>query len=251
MGRGPARAIYSKETNEQSRLLEHNLDFDPQTPAARPTGAGPHLEPGDKTMAGNTGLHRPRTRQKATGRAKRIVRNRPAVYSLVRTKGAKMIRKPIQLPGSRIKSVRDTLLEFQNGICPICDKLITDPVLDHHHKKRIKGTGLIRGVLCRNCNSFIAKSENSCVRFAIKQADLPTILRAVADYLERPHTHYLHPSEKPKAKILQKSSYEKLRKQYNKFGGKKKFPEYPKSRKLTIALDDLFSNFGITPEFYK
>lgn len=86
------------------------------------------------------------------------------------------------------------------------------------------------------------------MRSGIQQSDLPTILRSCADYLERKHLPYIHPSEKPKAKKLKKSSYNKLLKAYD---GKAKFPDYPTSGKLTIKLEKLFADYSMNPEFYK
>ena len=159
--------------------------------------------------------------------------------------------KNIQLTSSKIPKIRNQLLEKQNWICPICKEQVKSPCLDHHHKSRIKGTGLVRGVLCRNCNSFIAKAENNCVRFAIDQSKLPEILRSIADYLERDHTIFIHPSEKPKEKKLKKSSYNQLKKMYFKYPVRASFPEYPKSGKLIKSLSRLFDSYQLEPEFYK
>lgn len=161
------------------------------------------------------------------------------------------MRKLRQLKASDVPKLRKFLLKKQMGTCPICTKHIQDPCLDHSHIKRIGGSGLIRGVLCRTCNVFIAKSENNCTRYGIKQRDLPSILRACADYLERPHLKYIHPSEKPKEPRLKKQSYNKLFKAYKAIGRRAKFPEYPKSRKLTKKLAELFELCEIEPEFYK
>lgn len=160
-------------------------------------------------------------------------------------------KTPRQLKASDVPKLRKFLLKKQKGICLICKKDIKDPCLDHSHIKRIKGTGLIRGVLCRTCNVFIAKSENNCTRYGIDQKDLPTILRACAEYLEKDHLPYIHPSEKPKEPKLKKSSYNKLKKAYEKSGRKAKFPEYPKSQKLTKKIGELFEELKIEPEFYK
>ena len=162
--------------------------------------------------------------------------------------------KPIQLKDSDIPLIREKILKKQKDICPICNKKILNPCLDHHHKKRIKGTGCIRGVLCHSCNVFIAKSENNSIRHNISHKDLPRVLRNLADYLEKKQYPYLHPSEKPKRKILKKASYNKLKKAYK---GKAKFPKYRINKKrknsqtLTKPLKKLFEEYKIKPEFYK
>ena len=152
-----------------------------------------------------------------------------------------------QLKTNEVAELRKTILLQQNGLCPICSELITDAVLDHSHKKRIGGSGKIRGVLCRMCNVFLAKAENNCTRYGIGQKNLPRVLRAIAAYLEKPHLPYIHPSERTKPSKLQKSSYNRLKKVYK---GKAKFPEYPKSGQITIKLKELYTQYEIEPEFY-
>jgi hypothetical protein len=91
-----------------------------------------------------------------------------------------------QLTAKEIPQLREEILKLQSGVCPICEHEIDgDACLDHHHVKKVKGTGQIRGVLCRKCNVFIAKSENNCVRYGIDQSELPRILRNTAKYLEK------------------------------------------------------------------
>lgn len=153
-----------------------------------------------------------------------------------------------QLTQKELPDLRNELLKKQKYLCPICDNKINDPVLDHHHIKRIGGTGRIRQVLCRSCNVFLAKSENNAIRYCISQQDLPRILRNMADYLEAEQTLYIHPSEKPKEPKLKKTSYNKLVKTIN---NNQKIPNYPKSGKLTNQLKKLFKKYNIKPEFYK
>lgn len=161
-----------------------------------------------------------------------------------------------QLKSNEVKSLRKYLLKKQKGKCLICKKKTDDAVLDHHHKKRIKGTGQIRGVLCRTCNVLLAKSENNCVRYGVSHEELPEILISMSAYLKRKQLPYIHPSEAPKKPILTKSSYNKLVKVVN---GEKKIPEYRmhKTKKnkpvqgLTKPLEKLFNQFNIKPEFYK
>jgi hypothetical protein len=159
----------------------------------------------------------------------------------------------IQLKNKDIKHYREHILEHdQNGLCAICGKPPKNPCLDHHHKKKIKGTGQIRGVVCSSCNIFLAKSENNAVRYNISQKDLPQILRSIADYIEKEQYDLIHPSEKPPTPVLQKSSYNKLKSVYN---GKAKFPEYrtrnnKNVQTLTKKLKKLFDAYDIEPKFY-
>jgi len=161
-----------------------------------------------------------------------------------------------QLNQKDIKIYRNRILKDQNGLCAICKQPPKRPTLDHHHIKRIKGTGLVRGVLDSNMNVFLAKIENNASRYGIKKEDLPTILRNVADYLEKDPYPYIHPSEKPKQKIITKQSFNKLIKKMKKSGYNKKYPVYrttnnKNKQTLTIPLKKLFDNFNIEPEFYK
>jgi len=159
--------------------------------------------------------------------------------------------KPRQLKHKEVAEVRETMLEQQGGVCLVCGTIPKRPCLDHSHVKRVKGTGLIRGVLCSSCNVFIAKSENNCMRYGFSQTELPEILRSMADYLEQDHHPLIHPSEAPKPKKLKKQSYNKLIKEMKLNDYSKKIPEYPKSRKLTVVLERLYIQFDMKPEFYK
>ncbi len=156
--------------------------------------------------------------------------------------------EPIQLRQCDIPTVRNVLLTEQEGICPVCNREINDPCLDHSHTRRNEGSGLIRGVLCRACNVLVAKVENNCVRYGVVHMALPEVLRSMADYLEQPDLPMIHPSEAPKPKLLKKSSYNKLKKAYQ---GRAKLPPYPKSKRLTKELERLFCKHGLDPEFYK
>lgn len=161
------------------------------------------------------------------------------------------MKKPKQLKSSDIKSLREHILKKQKGKCWICGEEPKVACLDHHHQKRIKGTGLIRGVLCSACNVFIAKSENNAMRYGVSKEALPDRLRKMADYLEKPHYPYLHPSEKPKDPKLKKRSFNVLAKKYKEEYPNRKELEYPKSQKLTKNLNKLYQEFNIIPEFLK
>ena len=155
----------------------------------------------------------------------------------------------VQLKFSEIPTLRKTILEEQQGICPICRGIIGEyeAALDHEHKKKVKGTGQIRGVLCRSCNVFLGKLENNCRRYNISRKRLPNFLSRIADYLREEHKPFIHPNEKEKIPKLRKDSYNKLAKLYS---GRAKFPEYPKTGRLTIKLKVLFEQYGVEPKFY-
>ena len=161
-----------------------------------------------------------------------------------------------QLSAKEIPLMRNSILKnIQNNVCPVCNREISESeaVLDHHHVKKVKGTGLIRGVLCRTCNVFIAKSENNSVRYRIPVEELPAVLRRMADYLEGVQYPHIHPSEKAPPKYVKKDSYNKLTKAYRSGVLKKQPPPFPINgkMKLTVSLQRLFSRIGVEPEFYK
>lgn len=113
--------------------------------------------------------------------------------------------------------LKEELLKKSN-ICPLCGNELKNPVLDHQHLTKAEtpgecGAGLIRGLLCRDCNAFEGRIENNSKRHGIK--DLPNFLRNLADYLEAPNLPYLHSSESWRLKTpLGKAEYNKLIKLY-------------------------------------
>ena len=159
------------------------------------------------------------------------------------------VTKPKQLKAKDLKKFRSFVLKKQKGKCLICGNKPKRPCLDHSHKKRIKGTGLVRGVVCSNCNIMIAKAENNCTRYGFSQEVLPQILRSIANYLERPHLPYVHPSEAPPKKKLTKKSYNHMARILKEKGYK--VPEYSKSGTLTKPLEKAFKQADLEPEFYK
>lgn len=154
-----------------------------------------------------------------------------------------------QLKQSELSKLRQEILDEQNGICPLCNKPIPEgcACLDHEHKRRIRGSGQLRSVLCRNCNTFLGKLENNSRRCNISLKNLPQVLRRTSKYLLQEHKPFIHPSEREKAPKLQKVSYNILKRKYK---GRAKFPEYPKSGKLTVRLKQIFEQHGIEPKFY-
>jgi len=160
-------------------------------------------------------------------------------------------KRIIQLKQKDIPLIREKILRKQKGRCAICDQIPKTPCLDHHHIKRIKGTGLIRGVLCSACNIFIAKSENNAMRYGVSKNQLPDRLRAFAKYLEKKQYPFMHPSEAPPIPKLMKASYNQLKKQLIKSGYKKKIPPFPKSGKLTKEIEYLFKTTNLKPKYYK
>ena len=151
-----------------------------------------------------------------------------------------------QLKSSQVKFIRDCLLEKQGGKCPLCGCDVKMPTLDHYHSRKHYGSGLVRGVLCNTCNRITGVIENNFVRNGIDYSDAPQFLRELADYLKNKRERYIHPTEKPKALKLMKSSYKRLVKV---IAGKQKVPEY--NGKLTKKLEELYKKYMVIPEFHR
>ena len=169
-----------------------------------------------------------------------------------------------QLKQKDIKSMKEKLWEENEKKCPLLgiEVELDKMVLDHIHK--LKGEapseqkGTIRNALEFRANAMEGKITNNWKRYFGADEnnhpiDLPTFLRNLADYLEKgayqceEGNYYIHPSEEPKQPKLMKSSYNKLKRLYT---GKAKFPEYPKSGKITIGLIKLYTDYELNPEFY-
>jgi len=154
-----------------------------------------------------------------------------------------------QLKQSEIAKMREQILNDQEGICPLCNNPIPEGTacLDHEHRRRIRGSGQLRAVLCRNCNTFLGKLENNSRRCNISLKELPKVLRRTSKYLLQEHKPFIHPSEREKTVKLQKASYNILKRKYK---GRARFPEYPKTGKLTVRLKQIFEQYKIEPKFY-
>jgi len=165
-----------------------------------------------------------------------------------------------QLKTNEIQEVRENILTEQNGCCALCGVEITEATgysLDHQHMTKKEtigedGAGLIRGVLCRSCNVWEGKIWNNTQRYRQPKSvqDRIDMLEKLIEYYKKDNINLIHPSEKIKEPIVSKSNYNKLKKQYSfslHIKGKKKFPEYPKSGKLTKILENLFNEFEIEP----
>lgn len=153
----------------------------------------------------------------------------------------------VELKYSEIKDLRDKLLEEQKNICPITLKIIPEgkATLDHSHKRKVGGSGLIRGVIGSGANMLLGKIENNAKRNGITSEELPDVLRRMADFLERDHLPYIHPTEKTKRKKMPKRLFKKLKKLYNiKYPNRKEL-EYPISGKITEKFEKLFIEFDL------
>jgi hypothetical protein len=165
-----------------------------------------------------------------------------------------------QLEQKDLKKIRVFYHKQQKNTCPILKQEfpVDDMVVDHKHRKKSTkigkdDCGLVRGVIQRQANVIEGKISNAYVRYGLGKfnVSIPEFLRNLADYLENPpllEKRLIHPNEKSKLKKLKKTSFNKLKKMYD---GNIKFPQYPRSGKLTVALEKLFEEYEIKPEFYK
>ena len=159
-----------------------------------------------------------------------------------------------QLKTKEIKHVREEILQQQNGICAICGNTIKEKTgisLDHQHKRKKEeigedGAGLIRGVLCRSCNVLEGKIWNNTGRYIQPNniQDRIEFLEKLVLYYKKENYPLIHPSEELKQPKVSKRNYNCLKKAYT---GRKKFPEYPKSKKLSLGLQILFEEYDIEP----
>lgn len=171
-------------------------------------------------------------------------------------------QKFIEMKQKDIKPLKEKLWLNNGKKCPVLNKEIPleKMALDHAHKRNdedySKEKGVIREALDFRCNAVLGKLENALKRTGLaneEDFDLPVFLRNAADYFEKgaykdeEGNMYIHPNEVHKEPLILKSRYNKLYKLYKESGRKKKFPEYPKTKKLTKALRELFKEFDIEP----
>jgi len=163
-----------------------------------------------------------------------------------------MSKGPKQLKQADIKQVREQLLKVNEFICPICTQplLPEDAALDHCHQ-----SGLIRNTICKKCNSLEGVWRSRMIRLGLKNTiSYEQMLLNMHNYLCQPPENLLHPSHLPRPRKLMKSSYNELKREMtrcNKFLKRPmKIPDYPKSKRLTKRLKELYEQFGLIPKYY-
>lgn len=170
--------------------------------------------------------------------------------------------KFIEMKQKDIKTLKEKIWLQNDKKCPVLDKEIElqKAVVDHIHKRKnehySESKGTVREVLDFRVNAVLGKLENSLKRSGLaneEDFDIVQFLINAAEYfrkgayIDENGYYYVHPNEVPKEPKLKKSSYNKLKKIYS---GRAKFPEYPKSKKLTQKLKKLFQDYELEPEFY-
>ena len=159
----------------------------------------------------------------------------------------------IQMNEKMLKEYRESEASKQNNICPICKKkrLDNEWTVDHQHKAKdaingVDGNGMVRGVICFMCNSTEGRMLSKFKRSGLaNQISYVEFLRNLADYLEKPTTNYIHPSEKIKERKLSKQAFNKIRKLYIKDYPRRKPIEFPKSGKPTKQIKELAEKYNI------
>lgn len=158
-----------------------------------------------------------------------------------------------QLKGTEVKELREKILKNQEFKCAMCGKTLSEDdtgiSLDHQHRLNKNqvigsdGAGLIRGVLCRDCNTYEGKIWNNGTRYKQFKTVKERIdfLKRLIQYYENGTYPFIHPTEKVPEKIVSKRQYNKLKKVCVKV------PEYPKSAHLTKKLKELFDKYQINP----
>ena len=128
----------------------------------------------------------------------------------------------IQLKNKDLKWVRAKLLEEQDYICAICGCNLKDDIknnpknlhVDHQHF----GDKLIRGILCRRCNTIEGKLWNFYNRYTKKELkskeDYMSMIRGLNFYYDNHLTEFIHPSaiKKIKKKAKKVKNNKKLKK---------------------------------------
>jgi len=165
-----------------------------------------------------------------------------------------------QMSQKEIKDLRELLLKRNKGRCPILDIPLhpTDACLDHAHESSEcseTAEGQIRGTIHKFANSLEGQMRSKYRRSGIaKYISFEDFLFNLYTYLMESRELYLHPSHKPRPRKLMKQSFNKLKREitkWNQYAAKPiKMPEYPKSKRLTKKLKELYEKFAIYPEFY-
>lgn len=152
------------------------------------------------------------------------------------------------ISNSGLSKIREELLLQQNFKCAICGCDVKETLnqhVDHQHcfkseELGVNGAGLIRGVLCRNCNALEGKIWNNTHRYGVTDSNDPVKsriewLQNLIGYYNNNYQHQnkiLHPKEQ-RIEKLQKSVYNKILKwfkeqefAYKRNGNLKPFPKY-------------------------
>lgn len=172
--------------------------------------------------------------------------------------------KLIPTKSKDVLPIKTKIWEMNKGICPILKVpiLLDNMALDHIHKLKKEecsvDKGVVRNAIDMRANQLEGLYGKTFKRFMGNDSPIgfTEFLRNLADYIDEgafidevgeDKVSYIHYTEVPKPKKLQKACYAKLKKTYNK---KAKLPEFPKSGKLTKGLEKLFNEYNIEIKYY-
>lgn len=161
----------------------------------------------------------------------------------------------VKLKTTEIKALRERLSKEQGGICPLCGKPLNEPCLDHQHKLKktdepgVDGAGLVRGVLCRDCNALEGRIWNAMSRHLQPKtvAERVEFLKKLVCYYNKDPEKILYPGCDAPTPKLSKRNFNQLKKLYSAEHPGAKPLEYPKSGKLTEKLKPLYRKYGVSP----
>ena len=160
-----------------------------------------------------------------------------------------------RLKTTEVKDFKLELLKKQGFKDAITGKPLKpeNSVLDHQHRGKktdeigVDGAGLIRGVLDNQINCAEGKIFNAMKRYCgiTTNAERIEFLEKLVEYYKKGTLPVIHPTEKMPEPKVSKKNYNKLKKEFVLKYPKKKFPEYPRSGKITKVLEKLFQEFNI------
>jgi hypothetical protein len=136
------------------------------------------------------------------------------------------LRGLIRLKPADLKVVRKELLDKQDWLCPLCQRQMkyikpAQRCVDHDHAVTGPTAGVVRGVLCSNCNGNEGRIRR---RVLCSQGHLSQIewLENLLNYWKLhsvPQTDYLHHTHKtPDEKRLLKNAQARKRRAVSKKG---------------------------------
>lgn len=100
----------------------------------------------------------------------------------------------MQLKTTQVKAERERLQQQQMNICPLCQRQIKDPCLDHDHD-----TGYVRAVTCRTCNAAEGSIKKTLIRSGLvnmlgKDGALEFLEQLIAYHKADYRMNNLHPN---------------------------------------------------------
>jgi hypothetical protein len=167
-----------------------------------------------------------------------------------------------ELKQADLRPLREKIWLSNDKKCPVLDKEVPfeKTVVDHAHKRKDEAyapdKGVVREVLDFRVNSCLGRLENALKRTGLiyeEGFNTGDFLRKAADYfdngayIDEEGYMLVHPKEVKKEPPLSKRQYNKLKKLYESSDRKAKFPEFPKSKKLTKKLALLFEEYSLEP----